>query len=566
MGPHPRRWLPLPLAATIVAATMGVAGTPGVQAAHRTAAPRPVYGGTLNMATQSPPHVLDPARGEDVVSGQFTYLMFNTLVTYAPTSTRIVPSLAARWTVSPDGRTYTFYLRHGVTFSNGNPFTAQDVVYTFTRLNQAATDCPYQGSFADIVGGQAVYAGKAKALSGIRAVGRYEVVMHLVSAEPYWLNVLALGPAAIVDPRVAASWNADLNSKTPAPIDPVGTGPFVLAPYSANSTQYVFERNPHYFVPGLPYLAKVIIHIGASPQLQLQQFQRGQLQAMSSFLEDTSLDGSQYLVVRQNAQLRKDYLLQPDNGTEYLFEDVNTPPFNNQDVREAIAYAINKPFLTKILTNGRGEVANSILPPAMPGYDATMNAFPVDYAAGMAKADATARALLKEAGYANGINIGQFDIIQGAGDTEWASLVVSELAAAGIKVQAKILSFPEYIDAVETGKAGFAMSFWTQDYPDPQDFMFNLFDGQQAGNNNFSRLNVPQVNRLIEKADVMANMTQRIPLYRQAELAVLRSAAAIPVYFLWQDGLVAPNVYPKTPQIWLHPVLPSQLDRVWIER
>jgi peptide/nickel transport system substrate-binding protein len=114
--------------------------------AARPAAARPVYGGTLNLDTQSQPHTLDPARSEDVVSAQMTYLLFNTLVTYAPTSTRLVPSLATRWQVSDHGRTYTFWLRHGVTFSNGDPFDAADVVYTFTRVNEAATDAPYQSS------------------------------------------------------------------------------------------------------------------------------------------------------------------------------------------------------------------------------------------------------------------------------------------------------------------------------------------------------------------------------------------------------------------------------------
>jgi ABC-type transport system substrate-binding protein len=531
-------------------------------------APKPVYGGTLRLDVQSPPSVMDPARCEEIVCAQFAYLIFNTLVTYAPTSAKIEPSLAQSWKIGDGGRTYTFYLRHGVTFQNGDPFTAQDVVYTLTRVNEKATAAPYQGAFSALVGAPALFSGKASTLAGISAEGKYTVVMHLSTPEAYWLNVLALPSASIVDPAVAAQWDKVEAGKSSGVIVPVGTGPFSIKPFGASPTEYVLEKNPHYFVKGRPYLNSIVIRIGASPQLMLEQFERGEIDAIPGFLDNVYMGPSQYLQVLKSPTLKSEYIHAPDIGFAYLYLDPQIKPFNNLDLRIAITYALNKRDLSEVLTNGRGPVANSILPPGMPGYDPKMDAYPVNYnsAAGLAKAQELARHYLKLAGYPNGVNIGTFIVIQGPGDQQLAGLVSSELKAVGIVCTPRIVANGPYVSGAIAGKWGFAQSAWFQDYPDPQDFLYNLFDSQEIPGNNFVHYKNPTVDRLIQKADGLLNMKQRIPLYQKAEEIILKSAVVIPYNWEWQDGMVGKNVYPKNPLIWLHPVLPAQLDRVWIAK
>jgi len=239
-------------------------------------------------------------------------------------------------------------------------------------------------------------------------------------------------------------------------------------------------------------------------------------------------------------------------------------------VRQAVEYALNKSLLDRVLFNGRAKVANSILPPAMPGYQANLNLYPVNYNSptSLAAAQAKAKALLKQAGYNGPVNGGTFWIIAGPGDTQQASLVKTELAAVGIDVTPKIVQFNTFLNAGEAkpSQLGFYSLGWTQDYPDPQDFLFNLFDGQEAGGNNFDYVNNAKVNSLLATADSSLNQSQRLALYAEVQKIVMQNAWVVPFAFDFQDGLLAPNVYPKNPLIWAHPVQPAELDRVWIAK
>jgi|GEM_PF-1126843 len=555
--------------AAVLASGVGLGAAQGAVAAAG-----PVYGGTLDLSTQNPPQTLDVGKSGDILTYQFMYLLYNTLVSYAPTSSRIVPSLATSWSHNAKGTVWTFNLRKGVTFSNGDPFTSQDVVFTYTRLNEGVTSAPSQSDFAVIQGANALFNATAKSapasahVAGVVAEGPYRVRITLTTPEAFFLNVLALTSAGIEDAKVAGRYNA--LERAGKPIDPVGTGPFILQPVGASPSQYVFVRNPHYWNRGLPYLNKIVIHVGASPSLQLAQFERGQIQAMPPFIEYFGVQPAQYLEIVKNPTLRKEYYIQPDIGFNNLGFDVQAKPWNNVKVRQAVEYALNKKLIWEVLSNGRGKIANSILPPGMPGYEPTYNPYPVDYSspASIARAQAKARQLLKEAGYPNGLNAGTFYLPAGLGDAQLAPLVVTELAQVGIHVQAKVVTLGAFINLLlaKPSQLTFYRSGWTQDYPDPQDFMFNMFDGAEAGNNNLDFVNDPTVNRLLAAADTSLNQAQRLKLYDRVQHIAMQQAWVVPLTFAYQDGLIGPNAYPKNPVIWAHPVLPAQLDRVWVTK
>jgi len=570
-----RPWTALASAAAAASVLLAGVGVGAAAATVHKQSSTPVYGGTLNLDTQTPPQKLDPAQVSDVVSGQFNYLIFNNLVTYAKTTAQIVPSLATSWSHNAAGTVWTFNLRKGVTFSNGDPFTATDVAFTLTRINEGVTNSPYEFSYAVIAGSQQCLAQtKTKPwpateyLSGIKILNPYKIQITTTTPEQFFLNVLALPSASIEDASVAQNYFAQ--EKAGKQIDPVGTGPFILQPAAASTTLYVFKKNPTYWQKGLPYLNQVDVHIGADPTLQYAQFLKGQIDAMPTFLENFDLAPAQYLAMLKNPKAKADYFDVPDIGVNYLGFDVNTAPWNNVKVRQAVEYALNKKLLDEVLFNGRAPVANSILPPGMPGYQPNLNLYPANYAtaAGQAAAQAKAKALLKAAGYPNGVNGGTFFIISGPGDTQQASLVKTDLAAVGIQVQPRIIGFNTFLNYGEAkpSKLGFYSLGWTQDYPDPQDFLFNLFDGLEAGQNNFDYSNNPQVNALLAKADSGTNQALRLQEYDQVQKMVMQMAWVVPFAFDFQDGLVGANVYPKTPAIWAHPVEPAELQYVWIAK
>lgn len=493
------------------------------------------------LDSQSQPRVLDPSKASDTVSIQFTSLIFNSLVTYAENSVQLVPSLASSWRASDGGRTWTFQLRHGVTFSNGAPLTAQDVVATFTRLCEASTAAPYAGAFEDIVGGPQVFAGKAKTLSGIRAVGRYEVVMHLIAPERYWLNVVALPSAAILDPTTFATLGTH----------PVGTGPFVLKHYSPTS-EYVFVRNPHYYQAGLPYLNSVVIRIGASPTLQVQQFERGQLLALPFYLTG-GIPPTQYLAL-QHSKYLADYLKAPEIAINYLGFDVAIHPFNNLKLRQAFEYAVNRTPIIREAVNGRAIPMTSVLPKGMPGYQPSLNLYPYNPAKG--------RALLKAAGYPHGLSI-TYAYPSDPTDQVQAQLLQYDLGAIGVKVTLKPVTFAAFVNALFSHQLGFYALAWFQDYPDPQDFLYNLFDSHGIDHSQFVNA---KFDALVARADTSLNQPLRLRLFDQAQRLVMQEAVVIPLFQGEQDTLVSPRVHPDSLGVWLHPVLPAQLQYVWIAK
>ncbi|MHB1956029.1 MAG: ABC transporter substrate-binding protein, partial [Sulfobacillus sp.] len=426
----------------------------------------PVYGGTLNVAAQQLPSSLNPVTGRGSAV-MFREMMYNTLVTYAPTSTsEIVPSLATSWKELNGGLTYVFYLRHGVTFSNGNPFTAQDVVFTFTYLNKASSSSPVRSAFSDIVGANAVFDGQALTLAGIHAVGKYEVVMDLKRPENYWLNVMAWSFASILDPATISTLNTD----------PIGTGPFIFKTTN-NYTDYVFVKNPHYWDKPYPYLNKISINIGADPQLQVQRFEQGTYNALP-FALSFGIDPADYLAIDSSPQWRSDYEQYPAVGLWYLGFNVNVAPFNNPLVRQAMEYAINKPKVVQVALNGRGIAANEILPPGMPGYSASMNEYPQE---NTPQGFAIAKSLLKKAGIPTGYTT-TLTYADSPGVSQMAQTIAQGLQNIGITLKLRPLSQTAFQSlSSQPHGLGMYLQFWFMDYPNPEDFLFNLFAGSQAG-------------------------------------------------------------------------------------
>lgn len=537
----------------VVLSAVGLTGAPTLARPHanvRPAAsqPAPRVGGVLNVAAQVPPAHLDPAQGGGELAWEMHNLSFNTLVTYASTSEAIVPSLATHWRILDHGLEYIFYLRHGVRFQNGDPLTAQDVVFTFTRMNEKSVASPIQSLVADIVGANAVFAGKTKVLSGIRAVGTDEVVMHLVQPENYWLNIVAWNQSSIVDPRTASTLNTD----------PVGTGPYIFVT-SHNETDYVFKRNPNYWDKPYPYLSEINVHIGPSAQLQVQRFERGVYNAVL-YPFTFGLDPADYLAL-QRSPFKKDYSLAPEPGLDYVGFNVTVAPYNNLALRQAIEYALNpiKSLVSREAFNGRAPVLNSLLSPGYPGYSPTMNLYP---AASAAQDVAKAKALLNKAHY-HGQTL-TLTYPTGSSQTQLAQAVEQGLQAAGIQVLLRPVSQPVFQELGAKPKGlGMYIDSWIIDYPNPQDVLFNLFSGSQRGGNNFDWYNNATVNRLLNQADAMVQMRSAMPIYLKVERMLLAQAVVVPLVETFQDQLIAPNLYPKSNWIWLHPVMNTQLWEVW---
>jgi peptide/nickel transport system substrate-binding protein/oligopeptide transport system substrate-binding protein len=216
-------------------------------------------------------------------------------------------------------------------------------------------------------------------------------------------------------------------------------------------------------------------------------------------------------------------------------------PWTNPKVREAMQYAIDKDRIVQVLA-GRAYVTNQILPPKMPGYDDSIgSSSPYD--------PDKARALLREAGYPNGFSMEFWDF--NTGDQPKVDQVIQQnLSDVGIEMNLHSVSFSEWIDKSESGQTQTGMFGWTQDYPDPSNFLDVQFNSDQIPANNASYYSNPTVDKELNQAITMEDQSQRLALYQKIQNQILADDPIVP---LWNEK----KTFFRDPDIqgaYLHPV------------
>ena len=310
------RFSPAGLCAVLAAAAIAGCGgstTGGATAAGSTSASGST---TLNTAYYADPSGgIDPDVFYDVEGGSIMLSVYNTLVTYAPGTTNIVPDLATSWTVSPDGKTYTFQLRHGVRFHDGTPFNAQAVKINFERRIALKQAVSYMT--ADV--------------TSMDTPNPYTFIVHLTKRNNAFLDLMAsmYGPK-IVSPLALREHAGKNHAMKWLENHEDGTGPYQLVT-DEPGTEYVLQRFPGYWGPK-PYFNKIVIHVipdVATAELELRS---GSLDMLPHGLAESELPGLKSAGLTVNgfpAAIRQVVLL-----------NQNKPPFNNQTVRQTFAAAI----------------------------------------------------------------------------------------------------------------------------------------------------------------------------------------------------------------------------------
>jgi ABC-type transport system substrate-binding protein len=408
-------------------------------------------GGELVVAYKDDLATLDPAVGYDWTNWPAEKLVFDGLLDY-DNGTTLMPRLAESMpTVNADATVYTFKLRKGVKFSNGRELTADDVIYSLTRVLDPKTTSPGSGFFTGIAGAADFVAGKATAVSGIKAVDPNTVQFTLATADVTFLNKMALNFAYIVPKEEVDKAGANFGHA------PVGTGPFTLQEWKSGQS-LTFVRNPNYFYQGLPYLDKITIQVGVTPDVALLRLEKGEIQLMGD-----PPPGADWARISADAAWKDRLEKQPQVSTNYIAINTTIKPFDNVKVRQALNYAIDKQHIVQLL-NGRATVANQVLPPAMPGYDPSYTGY--DYNPDKAKA------LLAEANFPNGFET-SIECISVDPQPKLCESFQQDLAKIGVKLTINALAGPNVIDDAGNGKPPLTWSGglgWIQDYPDPDDF------------------------------------------------------------------------------------------------
>lgn len=477
--------------------------------------PNATPGGTITITYKDDVATLDPAIGYDWQNWSMIKSIFDGLMDYVPGTTELRPGLAESFEVSEDGTVFTFTLRQGVTFHNGREMTAEDVKYSLDRVTNPETQSPGAGFFASIQGFDEIASGAADTLSGVEVVDPQTVRITLSRPDATFLHVMALNFASVVPREAVEEAGADFGKM------PVGTGAFKLAEWVIGQ-RLVLEKNADYWRDGVPYLDGITFEVGQEPVVALLRLQQGEVDVPGDGIppakfQEVMDDPDQAARVVEGGQLH----------TGYITLNVNTPPFDQLAVREAVNMAINKDRIIQVI-NGRAVPATQPLPPSMPGY--------TEGFAGFAYDPEGAKAKLAEAGLADGFTT-QLYVMNTDPNPRIAQAIQQDLRAIGVEVEIRSLAQANVIEAGGAGEAPMIWSggmAWIADFPDPSNFYGPILGCAGAGDGgwNWSKFCDDSIDAMATKADSFTDPAspERLQLWSEVYQQVMAKAPWVPVF------------------------------------
>jgi ABC-type transport system substrate-binding protein len=535
------------LAAGLLACTQRLAAP--LPSAHPDDA-TPRRGGTIRIAAFADPRSFDPATASDGLSAQVDELLYAGLLDY-DANMRLVPDLAERWEVADAGKTYRFFLREGARFHDGEEVTAEDVKRSAERALHPTTPNPFASVYENLKGYADYTENRAAHLAGVVVEGRYVVAFRLAKPDATFLSTLVL-PVLRPVCRSAGGRYADT-------WQPCGAGPFSLAAFQ-RGTSARLVRHEGYFRPGEPYLDAVEWMFSMPVGTQRLKFEVGDLDILR---EQSTAD----LVRFQNDPRWRPFgEIEAETAVYGEGMNVEMPPFDNVEVRRAVAAAIDREHY-RLLRPASLSVATQLIPPGVPGYDPTVNGQRYDYAAALEH--------MRRAGYPfdpatgrGGYPVHVEYLISPQGLFEYqAQVLKQELAKIGIRIDIRIASWPAYLAATHRrGRVPMAPQSWTMDYPDASDFYESLFTSQainEEDSNNTSFYANREYDALVANARRELDPEARRRLYAKAGAILCDEAPWAFTHFYHYYDVRQPYVHGYKPHpIWMEDVAHTWLDRL----
>ncbi|MFW6138187.1 MAG: ABC transporter substrate-binding protein [Spirochaetota bacterium] len=465
------------------------------------------------------PSTLDPAKMTEIYASVVIQQVVEGLVQYTD-NLMVVPCIANSWESSGDNLRWVFHLKKGVKFHNGREVRAGDFVYSFTRILDPRTGSRAASLLSRIKGAEDFMRGKTGQVEGIKAAGPYTLEITLSEPFPPFISVLAMVNFGAVPREEVENPEKDFGHH------PVGTGPFTFEYWKSNK-EIVLEANRDYH-EGRPYLDRIVFRIfpGASIDKMFNEFKKGSL-------EDSSFPvGKRDEILNSNYQL----LQRPAHSLRMLVINTRHKYLENEKVRKALNYAINKKEISEKVGKGRLIPATSLIPPGMPGYRPDDRNYPYS--------PEKASKLLKEAGFPGGRGlpvIQYWSSVKSEALLEEDKAIKEYLSNIGVELNINCLTdWPAFKKMLQQGKAPIFKYSWEADVPDPDNILSSLFHSRSTTNRSFYKN--PQVDALLEKAQNERDYHRRISLYSEIQDMVMEDAPVVLLNYLAYERVFQPYV------------------------
>ena len=490
-------------------------------------------GGTLVFAGASDPVSLDPALVSDGESIRPITQMFETLVALEPGGTDLVAGLAESWEVAEDAMAITFTLQDGVTFHDGTDFNAEAVCFNFDRwynfsgpAQSASASYYWQATFGGYAQNTAENEGLGDSLfESCEATDPTTVVINLTKPSASVLGALALQAFSIASPKALEEFKADEGTLdedtgfqptgTFGTEQPIGTGPFKLDSWRRGDRLTLVRNEDYWDEDGKAKLERLIIRPISDNAARLQALQTGEIQGYDL------VEPQDVSTIESDDELQ--ILERPAFNVAYVTINHKVKPFDQLEVRQAVAHGLDRQAVVDNFYGGRGEVAKEFMPPSLPGYADDVTEYPYD--------PEKAKSLLQEAGLTLPVEVEFWyptDVSRPYMPDPKRNFeaFAASLNKSGFKVTPKSAPWsPDYLGRVDTGKAG-ALNLigWTGDYADADNFIGVFFQGQkpQWGFDNKELFDA------LDAAEVEPDIEARNGLYEDVNRQIMEFLPGVP--------------------------------------
>ncbi|MET1250157.1 ABC transporter substrate-binding protein [Sporolactobacillus sp. STCC-11] len=491
-----RAFLILMLIATLVLASCAKNSNSGPNDGQ---AAKPLY-----IAIASDPGTIDPAVSMDNSSWKVAYPAYERLVDFKGSSTSVKPALAKSWSVSKDGKIWTFILNKGHRFADGSKVDAQAVKYSFERVLKIAK------------GPVAVYG----IISKVEAAGSSKVIFTLKQSFPPFLSTLAADYGNIVNPAVEKKAANGDRGQSYLATHTMGSGSYQLTQWKKG--QYI-RLNANKYAAKKPKTKQVVFKIVNDSSAQKLQLQKGEIDIAESIPNEQlkDLKSAKNVTIMQKPSFLVDYV--------YINNSKGNPALKDVKVRQALNHAINYNTLIDAVQQGYATRLTGPIPKGMWGYDATNQTYAYD--------TAKAKDLLQQAGVKNL----KLNLLYSDNNPWWSTealTIQSDLKKIGVQVTLKKVAYATSRDMMDKGKFDLALGVWSPDFADPFMFMNYWYDSANfglAGNRAFYKNS--QVDAWLRKAAVSNDHAERLAIYAQVQEKVIQDA---PYILLYQKDFLLP--------------------------